>query len=583
MNRHSSDDILTRPAPALEPGTSPDRAPDATILFEPDGYVPDQPRLMGRQAAGNGFLRAAVTGRSGNTLCAYTPHIKSARIFTHMVQAIDQRAETRWIPAHRLDRLEDIGTLYLPDPNVSAQARLRLRQGIAAYSICGITHTTASHAVMDTLADLIYAPVMPWDALICTSHAVLTTVRTVMQAEWEAMRWRFGPISRPLLPKLPIIPLGVHCADFDISPQERNTARKALGIADDTIAALFVGRLSFHAKAHPHAMYRNLQAAAEQTGKSVALIQCGWFLNEAVEQVFKSSAKTYAPDVTAIFTNGKDDKARRQSWAAADIFISLSDNIQETFGLTPVEAMAAGLPVIVSDWDGYRETVRDGEDGFRIATWMPSAGIGENLARAYECGAINYDAYCGIACRAVSVDHRQLAARLVDLIGNPALRQRLGRAGQKRAREVFDWSVIYRRYRGLWAELAEVRQAASRDPAYRGLFERPPAAAPNRLDPFALFGHYATASIEAKTSITHKDGASFAAYEALIQDPLFAYAGDFLPPTNTVRAVMGALAERGAEPPMRLDDLAHLTTIDANILLHTVSVLAKMDFVILNP
>ena len=40
--------------------------------------------------------------------------------------------------------------------------------------------------------------------------------------------------------------------------------------------------------------------------------------------------------------------------------MSLADNIQETFGLTPVEAMAAGLPCVMSDWDGYRDTVRDG-------------------------------------------------------------------------------------------------------------------------------------------------------------------------------------------------------------------------------
>ena len=32
--------------------------------------------------------------------------------------------------------------------------------------------------------------------------------------------------------------------------------------------------------------------------------------------------------------------------------------MQETFGLTPLEAMAAGLPCVVSDWNGYRDTVR---------------------------------------------------------------------------------------------------------------------------------------------------------------------------------------------------------------------------------
>jgi len=28
--------------------------------------------------------------------------------------------------------------------------------------------------------------------------------------------------------------------------------------------------------------------------------------------------------------------------------------------------MASGLPVLVSDWDGYKDTVIDGETGYRI-------------------------------------------------------------------------------------------------------------------------------------------------------------------------------------------------------------------------
>ena len=41
--------------------------------------------------------------------------------------------------------------------------------------------------------------------------------------------------------------------------------------------------------------------------------------------------------------------------AIPDIFVSLSDNIQETFGLTPLEGMASGLPVVATDWNGYRD------------------------------------------------------------------------------------------------------------------------------------------------------------------------------------------------------------------------------------
>jgi len=38
------------------------------LIFEPDGYSLDGPRLMGRQAAGHGFLRAAIDGREGVTV-----------------------------------------------------------------------------------------------------------------------------------------------------------------------------------------------------------------------------------------------------------------------------------------------------------------------------------------------------------------------------------------------------------------------------------------------------------------------------------------------------------------------------------
>ena len=78
--------------------------------------------------------------------------------------------------------------------------------------------------------------------------------------------------------------------------------------------------------------------------------------------------------------------ARTLRWCAAAgrrriCFLSLVDNPQETFGLAPVEAMAAGVPVVVSDWDGYRYTVSDGVEGFLIPTLAPAnAGQGEELA-----------------------------------------------------------------------------------------------------------------------------------------------------------------------------------------------------------
>ena len=66
----------------------------------------------------------------------------------------------------------------------------------------------------------------------------------------------------------------------------------------------------------------------------------------------------------------RPEATRRSVWHAADVFVSPSDNIQETFGLAVLEAMASGLPVVASDWDGYRDLVADGETGFLVPTAM---------------------------------------------------------------------------------------------------------------------------------------------------------------------------------------------------------------------
>ena len=142
------------------------------------------------------------------------PHRELADEFAALVRACDAAAEARWLAADDLGGLGKVGTLYLPGPGLGDAARLRLRAGPAAYSLCGVTHTTASHSAMHDIAGLLSAPVMPWDALICTSSAVAGTVRLLLHSEIEALRWRFGTALTVTLPQLPVIPLGVHCADL---------------------------------------------------------------------------------------------------------------------------------------------------------------------------------------------------------------------------------------------------------------------------------------------------------------------------------------------------------------------------------
>src|ERR1700694_2739907 len=113
----------------------------AAILFEPDGYLLTGPRLMGRQSAGAGFLRAAVQARGEAPLAAYSPFESSAEVFRRAVAEMARLAEPRWIPAQRLDLLGEAGLLYRPDPRIAVSARQRLAAGPAAYSLYGVTHS----------------------------------------------------------------------------------------------------------------------------------------------------------------------------------------------------------------------------------------------------------------------------------------------------------------------------------------------------------------------------------------------------------------------------------------------------------
>ena len=181
------------------------------------------------------------------------------------------------------------------------------------------------------------------------------------------------------------------------------------------------------------------------------------------------------------------------------MFCSLSDNIQETFGIVPIEAMAAGLPVVVSDWDGYKDTVRDGVDGFRIPTLMPQAGLGGDLAHRHALEIDTYDMYCGHTCSLVAVDVQAAAQAFERLFNSPELRRQMGEAGRKRAVEVYDRKTIIGQYEALWATQTELRNAGAND--LKPLAHPWPA----RMDPFHAFASYPTQALTPHTVLVLVD------------------------------------------------------------------------------
>jgi glycosyltransferase involved in cell wall biosynthesis len=532
----------------------------------PEAFPGAGHKLTGRQMAGAGLLRAAA-GDAGIERIGCMPgggaHAEDGE---RLLRQYGFAGQVERIPAAKPQHLEQFGTLYHPAPAIERLAWRRLGLGERRYSLCGIVHGLAGHGDMSAIANLLASPVRGWDAVICTSRVVRDSVRRVLEHQAEYLRARLGA-QRFELPQLPLIPLGVHGADFRFDAAAKAAARAGLDIAGDDVAFLFLGRLSFHAKAHPQQMFSALERAQKQ-GRRVHLILCGRFDDASIEQAFHEAAAALCPSIRLTVLDGCVPGKLDLAWAAADVFTSLADNVQETFGLTPLEAMAAGLPCVVSDWDGYRDTVRDGVDGYRIPTVMPSAGAGLDLAQRYDDGVDSYDLYCGHISQAVAVDGALLAEAYERLILDAGLRRQLGENARQRVQAEFDWSVVFARYRALWSELDERRRAdAALAPAL-------PQVVPDRLDPFALFASYPSAQITPASLVELAPDASLALLRQYRELAINRFAQASLPTLEEFGQIFGSIESR----PMQVDELLDaLGPCDRPTLLRGLAWLCKMD------
>jgi D-inositol-3-phosphate glycosyltransferase len=114
-------------------------------------------------------------------------------------------------------------------------------------------------------------------------------------------------------------------------------------------------------------------------------------------------------------------------YSAADVAVTTP--WYEPFGLTPLEAMACGVPVIGSRVGGIAFTIADGETGFLVPPRDPEA----------------------------------LSARLSEILRDPARRMRMGQAGRARVLGSFTWRQVAMRTAALYDDLLSERAATSSD------------------------------------------------------------------------------------------------------------------------
>jgi glycosyltransferase involved in cell wall biosynthesis len=440
------------------------------LLYDDSAYVevtqratsvaPDAPvGLVGRQVAGREFLDAFLGHGSWTELTAVVYNQTSAdSLLRFCEQHPSSRTRQRGLRVVQVDQFTEsfcpnppAPLLYSPCPPDPSFAWARQHASAGAFAMSGVTHTLCTAGAARVLCELVTAPYEPYDALICTSNSVADMVRAVTGAYIDYLRERHGG-TPTLRPRLETIPLGVNPERFrPATAAERASQRAALKIADDEVAVLFVGRFAPHGKAHPFPMFHGLAEAARRTGRKTRLILAGWAAHPSLMQAYLDAARSFAPGVAISAVDGMDPAQRFAVWHAADLFTSLADSIQETFGLVVIEAMASGLPVVASDWDGYRDLVANDETGFLVPTQLVHGATANATVRLLLDG-VDYDGFLAECNQTAIVDPAAAAAAYARLLNDDALRRRMGAAGRQRVLERFTWAGVIRAYEELWRD-----------------------------------------------------------------------------------------------------------------------------------
>ena len=463
------------------------------LLMVPD-LLPGGGPLNGRRWAGQQLLQLWLSLAKGREIPLLVPNTTITDQVQDLFRSWGALNSCLPIPlSSATSQLISYGSLLVPDPSIGLWSLWRDSHAApASFSLIGQIHTLCTTGAMIRLEELTSENVFDWDALICSSTAGHDVVESVLAQREERQSRRAGVAVQSLRqhrPQLPVIPLPMPVEEIQSSMPDQAAARAALGLELDVDVVLWLGRLTLLSKADLAPTYRMLDGLAQQRERPIVLLELG--PDDSPESAAALSQLRGCFNYLKFHRLGEaepvSEAVKRQALAAADLGVSLVDNLQETFGQSVVEMMAAGLPVVVSDWDGYRDLVQNGCHGFRIESrWAEVASsLSLKIGWNHRVGLHSYPAIAGSLAQLVQLNLDEARDCISTLLEHVHLRRQMGAVAARWARERFDRAVVADQYRELVTELGKRRSHASSQWHQRS---RPPLP----LDPVGCFKPFFT-------------------------------------------------------------------------------------------
>jgi D-inositol-3-phosphate glycosyltransferase len=222
--------------------------------------------------------------------------------------------------------------------------------------------------------------------------------------------------------KITIIPCGFSEEEF--YPVEKKEAREKLNLHPDEAILLQLGRMV------PRKGVDNVVKAVgklKANGKKIKLVIVGGECDEpdAAHNPELARLQAIAQDHGVLdavhFAGRKGRDQLKYYYSAADLFITTP--WYEPFGITPLEAMACGTPVIGANVGGIKYSVVDGETGALVTPEQPG----------------------------------ELAFKITELLADQGRLQQLGQNALNRVRRYFTWSQVAEKVNKLYGAILDAK------------------------------------------------------------------------------------------------------------------------------
>jgi len=507
-------------------------------------------RRIGRLVANHDFIKALVRYGSFDEYVLANPSSENQRSFLDVVDGwgLDAATRARVTPVPLVDLPARIARdafhvfhaggwgAFLPGLH-----RLRAAHAPRPWPITGMIFSIHGREMLDYAVRLAHAGLTTADAIACLSRDGLDAFARLLDAGAAIAGRRFA--GR-------LVPLGLGVDDDVLdAPGDRAAGRRRLQIPDDAVALLVLGRITPAQKMDLAPLLKVFaRRIIPEAPRPVVLVIAGGASDGDV-RLLQSLIDAYGVRAhTRVHANFLA-RVKPDLLAAADIVVSVADNTQETFGLSILEALGHGRPVVASRFDGYKDLVDHDVDGLLVDTlWCeadPLAGLGDvmdpNVAQL-------------IQAQSVAIDSAQLADFLGELIADEPRRLVMGAAGRAKVNDRFRASAVVHHYEAVWDELAAAAATLTDWRAPGALIDKHVGSAAAPLDapalsPAHIFRGYPTGFLS--------PGDTLATVPGVAIDPPYTDVAALLD-----RGLLEAIRDRCATPT-RVRDVVALAPIEA--------------------